>query len=67
MIQPLPYDEIEMWHDHPDLYMYKREEILNTSDDSEIGYFAEADWRYPDSLKQKTKFFPFAPEKKSCS
>ena len=21
MIQPLPYDEIEMWHGHPDLYM----------------------------------------------
>ena len=23
MSQPLPYDEIEMWHDHPDLYMKK--------------------------------------------
>ena len=21
MSQPLPYDEIEMWYDHPDLYM----------------------------------------------
>ena len=21
MIQPLPYDEIEMWHGHPDLHM----------------------------------------------
>ena len=64
MFQPLPYDEIEMWHDHPDLYMYKLEEILNTSDDSEIGYFVEADWRHPDSIKQKTKIFPFAPENK---
>ena len=23
MCQPLPYDEIEMWHGHPDLYMTK--------------------------------------------
>ena len=32
--QPLPYDEIEMWHGHPDLYLNKLEEILNTPDDS---------------------------------
>ena len=29
MSQMLPYDEIEMWHGHPDLYMNKLEEILN--------------------------------------
>ena len=23
--QPLPFDEIEMWHGHPDLYMNKLE------------------------------------------
>ena len=23
MSQPSPYDEIEMWHGHPDLYMNK--------------------------------------------
>ena len=27
MSQPLPYDEIEMWQGHPDLYMNKLEEI----------------------------------------
>ena len=39
MRQFLPYDEIEMWHGHPDLYMNWIEEILNTPDDNEIGYF----------------------------
>ena len=39
MSQDLPYDEIEMCHGHPDLYMNKLEELLNTPDDSDIGYF----------------------------
>ena len=39
----LPFDEIEMWHGHPDLYMNKLEDILNTPDDSDIGYFIETD------------------------
>ena len=38
MSQMLPYDEIEIWHGHPDLYMNWLEEILNTPDDNEIGY-----------------------------
>ena len=33
MSQPIPYDEIEMWHGHPDSYMNKLKEILNTPDD----------------------------------
>ena len=33
LIQPLPYDIIEMWHGHPDLYINKLEEILNTPND----------------------------------
>ena len=37
MIQPLPYDEIEMWHDNPDFFMIKLEGIMNTPDDSDIG------------------------------
>ena len=37
MIQPLPFDEIEMWHDQPDLYIKKLQEILNTPNDSDIG------------------------------
>ena len=34
--QMLPYDEIEMWHGYPNLYMNKLEEYLNTPDDSDI-------------------------------
>ena len=63
MIQSLPYDEIEMWHGHPDLYMNKSEEKLDTLDDSDISYFVEVDLKYPDEIKEKTKSFPFAREK----
>ena len=54
--QPLPYDEIKMWHDHPNLYMNKLEKILITSDGSEIGYFLEVDLRYPDNIEEKKDF-----------
>ena len=64
MSQPLPCDEIELWHGHPNLYMHWLEEILNTPDDSDIGYFIEVDLRYPDNIEEKTKNFPFAPENK---
>ena len=64
MIQPLPYDEIEMWYCHPDLYMKKLDEILNTPDDNDIGHFVVVDLKYPDNIKKKTKTFPFAPESK---
>ena len=49
-----------MWHGHPDLYMNKLEETLNTPNDSDIGYFVEVDLKYPDNKKRKN--FPFAPE-----
>ena len=62
MSQMLPYDEIEMWHGHLDKYSNWLEEILNTPDDSEIGYFLGVDLKYPDNIKQKTKYFPFCPE-----
>ena len=62
MSQMLPYDEIEMWHGHPDLYMNWLEQILNTPDDNEIGYFLEVDLKYSDNIKEKTKHFPFCPE-----
>ena len=60
MSQLLIYDEIEMWHGHPDLYMNWLEEILNTPD--EIAYFLEVDLKYPDKIKEKSKNFPFCPE-----
>ena len=62
--QVLPYGEMEMWHGHPDLYMICLEELLNTSDDKEIGYFLEVDLEYPAIIKEKTKNFPFSPENK---
>ena len=60
----LPCDKNEMWHGHPDLYVNKLEEILNTPDDSDIGYFVEVDLKYPDNIKEETKNFPFTPENK---
>ena len=53
-----------MWHGNPDLYMRWLEKILNTPDDSDIGYFVEVDLRYPDYIQEKTKNFPFCPENK---
>ena len=57
VIQPLPYDEIEVWNGHPDLYMNKLDEILNTPDDSDIGYFVEVYLKYPDNKKREDKEF----------
>ena len=58
MSEYLPYDEIKINND------IKLEDILNTSDDSDYGYFIEVDLKYPDEIKEKTKYFPFAPENK---
>ena len=56
--EPLPYDEIKFDSD------VKLEDILNTRDDSDIGYFIEVDLKYSDNRKEKTKHFPFAPVNK---
>ena len=64
MSQLLPYDEIEMWHGDPDKYWNWLDEISNTPDDADIGYFIEVDLKYPDKIKEKTKNFPFCPENK---
>ena len=37
MSQSLPYDEFEMWKGHPDCYLDKLKDILNTPNDSDIG------------------------------
>ena len=58
MSQFLPYDEIKF---EKDICL---EEILNTPDDNVIGYFFEVDLKYPDDIKEKTKYFPFCPENK---
>ena len=62
MSQPLPYDNIKLETDNVCL-----EEILNTPDDNDIGYFLEVDLEYPYKIRQKTKHFPFAPENKTVS
>ena len=50
--QMLTFDEIEMWHGHPDLYMGILADFLNTPDDSGIGYFIDVDLKYPDNIKK---------------
>ena len=54
MSEPLPYDEIKFDKN------VKLEDILKTPDDSDIGYFIKVDLKYPDNIKQKTKYFAFA-------
>ena len=58
MSESFPYDEIKFDND------VKLEDILNTHDDSDIGYLIEVDLKYPDNIKEKTKNFPFCPENK---
>ena len=47
--------------------MFVLAEILNTPNDSDIGYFLEVDLEYPHNIRQKTKYFPFARENKTIS
>ena len=58
MSQPLPFDEIKFDEN------VKSEDILNTPDDSDIGFFVEVDLKFSDNIKEKTKHFPFAPVNK---
>ena len=59
MCQSLTYDEIKFVRN------VKVEKMLNTPEDSDIGYFIEVDLKYPDNIKEITKHFPFAPVKKN--
>ena len=58
MSEPLPYDEIKFDN------TVTLADIINTPDDSNIGYFIEVDMTYPNNIKDKTKNFPFAPMNK---
>ena len=60
MSQALPYDEVKF-----ETQSVCLEEILNTSDVNDKGYFLEVDLEYPYNIRQKTKYFPFAPENKT--
>ena len=53
-----------MWYGHLDLYMNNLQEIINTPNDEDNGYFIEVDLRRPKTIKEKTKNFPFCPENK---
>ena len=61
MSQPLPFDELKFDNN------VKLEDVLNTPDDSNIGYFIEVDLSYPINIKEKTKNFPFAPVNKKIN
>ena len=61
MSQYLPFDEI-IFDNNVTL-----EDIINTPDDNDIGYFVEVDLKYPDNIKEKTKKFPFAPVNKKIN
>ena len=61
MSQMLSHDEIKFEKD------ICSEQILNTPDDNEIGYFIEVDLKYPDNIKKKTKNFPFCPENRKIN
>ena len=58
MSQYIPYDDKKFVGD------VKLEDILNTSDNSEVGYFVEVDLKYPEGIRENTKNFPFCPENK---
>ena len=66
MSHSLTYDEIEMSYGHPDLYLNKLEQILNTPDNSDVGFILEVNKNYPDDKKEETKSFPLAPDNKIC-
>ena len=57
MSESLPYDEIEFDKN------FKIEDMLYTIDDSDFGYFFQFDLKNPDEEKNKTRNFPFAPQK----
>ena len=61
MSESLPYDEIKLDTN------IELEDILNTPDDSDIGYFVEVNLTYPNNIKEKTKIFPIAPENKKIN
>ena len=40
---------------------YKFNEILNTADDADVGYFVECDLEYSKKNKRNNQIFPLAP------
>ena len=50
MSEPSLYDEIKFDKN------FKLEGVLNTPDDSDIGYFIEVNLKYPDNIKKNKTF-----------
>ena len=61
MSEYLPYDEVKFDRN------VKSEDLLNSPDDSDISSFVEVDLKYPNNIKLKTKYLPFAPENKKIN
>ena len=61
MSQSLPYDDIKFDRN------INLEDILNTPDDSNIGYFPDNSLSYLYNISEKTKNFPFCLENKNIS
>ena len=59
MSQSLPYDDIKVETENVCI-----EEILNTPDDSDIGYFLEVDLEYPNNIRVKLDTSPSALKRK---
>ena len=55
MSQYLPYDKIKFEEE------YNINELLNTSDDADVGYFVECDLEYSKKNKRNNQIFPLAP------
>ena len=55
MSQPLPYNEIRFDRN------IRLEDILNTPDDNNVGYFVKIDLKYPDNINLK-KIFHLLPK-----
>ena len=51
MSESLPFDEIKCEKN------VNLEDIIDTPDDSDVGYFIGGGLKYPDNIKAKTKFF----------
>ena len=61
MIQFLPYDGIKFDKS------LKLENVSHNRDDSQNAFTIEGDLKNSDNIKEKTKGFPFCPEKKQSS
>ena len=59
MSESLPCGEIKI---DKNVYL---EYILNTLDDSDVGYFVECDLKNPHKIKEETKNYHFSPENKT--